>query len=394
MSNPNFPIIDRRNNGSMKWEEQYITKRFEIEDFKEIYPLFIADMDFAMSKDIKNKMDEYLKTPDFGYFHIEDSFYESIIEWYKNIHHLEIKKEYIVPSIGTITSLNLLTDCFSRNQRIAIMTPVYGPFENCANVGHVYHLPLINKETTYEIDFEGLERLCLNQKITTLLLCNPHNPGGVAWKKEELLRLVQLCKKYDLFLFVDEIHGEIELIEDNFTSMVEFFSVYDKIFISTSPNKTFNISGLTTSYMLCPNLTLIEQFNQYFNHLHLGYNRMGIKMIEIVYRYGKSWYFELLKYLRTNYKMVNDILSKTNLKHMFVDCGFLIWIKLPEINDVDDFVIELAKNTHVLVETGSRFITDYEGYIRINMATDYDLLEKAMNLLVEFYTKKVTANKQ
>ena len=380
-------ILSRQGNGSMKWEEAYIQKRFHIDDMSDVIPLFIADMDFPIDDHIQKALQELCQQPDFGYFHIQESFFESIIHWYQNIHHINIQKEWISPSIGTITSLHLACDMLARNQGVVIMPPIYGPFSNCSQLGKTIEVPLLYQDQRYYIDFVNLEKTFATQSVRVLMLCHPHNPGGRMWSKEELLQLVLLCKQYKIVILVDEIHSDIQLTNKEFVSMIEFEDQYDQIIVSTSPNKTFNISGLSTSFLLCASQELRQQYLQYFNRLHLGCNRIGIKMIEYVYTYGEDWYHELLAYLQKNVQFVVEKLKETNAIVMQPDCGFLVWVQLPNIQNVDQFVLDFAKETHVLVETGSRFVSHYEGFIRINVATSYALLQEAMNRFVAYYQK-------
>lgn len=379
-------IMDRRHNGSMKWEAPYIKKRFQIDidDHTEIFPMFIADMDFIMDEKIRNEMMKLYENPDFGYFHVQVSFYESIVNWYRDIHHIDIKKEWIVESVGTIASMHLACDMVARNKGVVYMTPVYGPFANCAKIGKGYKLPLLYQKGRYDIDFEGLERLLKNEEICVLLMCNPHNPGGRAWTRDELKHIVELCKEYHVTILSDEIHADVK-INDSFVSLIEFSDLYDQMIVSSSPNKTFNISGLSTSFILCASQELRQRYIDYMGRLHIGVNRLGIDMIEIVYTYGNEWYQELVKVIQYNVEQVMNCLKITDIEVMKPDGGFLIWMKLPKVKDVDRFILDLAKETHVLLETGARFVDDYEGWIRVNVGTSPRLVQEAMERFVEFY---------
>lgn len=383
-------ILDRRGNGSLKWDEEYIQKRFQITDTQKIYPLFIADMDFCMDEGIKEKMLEFVQNPDFGYFHVQDSFFESVVNWYQDIHHINIQKEWIVPSVGTISTLHLLCDMLARDEDIVIMPPVYGPFSNCCKIGHPIEVPLVYDNHRYHMDYQGLESKFQEYDVKILLLCHPHNPGGIMWSRDELEKLVDLCQRYQVVILVDEIHGDLCLDHHEFVSMIELSSQYDQIVVSTSPNKTFNISGLTTSFILCANEDLRQRYVQYLDRLHISCNRLGLKMIENVYTYGKDWYRNLVNYIQSNMDMTRDYLDQNHIEYMEPDSGYLIWIKL-DVEDVDQFVLDLAKKTHVLIETGSRFVSHYQGWVRINVATSRHLVKEALELFVNYYqeyTKK------
>lgn len=385
MSEPFENLLERRGNGSMKWEKAYIQKRFGIWEDEHIYPLFIADMDYKMDERIHTHLLHAMNQPDFGYFHIQNGFYDSIMEWQKQIHHLELKKEWILPSIGTITSLNIACDLYARNENILMFTPVYGAFQKCAGVGSCVTLPLVLHDMRYDIDFDALEVLLKTKDIKALMFCNPHNPSGRVWKKEELQRLVMLCKQHQVYLFSDEIHSDIMISEEPFVSLFSFADEYDRILVSTSANKTFNLSGLCTSYLLCKNQTMREEIQAYLDRLHLSCNRIGVMMSEYAYSYGREWYEALLIELKSNIQLVKHSIKDTNIKIMEPESGYLVWMYLPNVSDIDEFVLALAKETHVLVESGSRFVDSYDGWIRINTATSTALLKAAMDVFVNFY---------
>lgn len=275
----------------------------------------------------------------------------------------------------------------ANNKEILIMTPVYGPFLNCAKIGKPILFPLTLQNNYYSIDFIKLEKTFDNNNIKALLLCNPHNPGGRVWTKDELSQLVLLCKKYNVIILSDEIHGDFILGNNKYTSLVEYNDVYDSIIVSTSPNKTFNISGLSTSFVLCPNKTLKEKYDLYLNKLHINPNRLGIHMIEYVYTYGKDWYIRILKNIKQNVNVIVNEAQDAGCEIMIPEGGFLVWIRLSKISNIDEFILDLAKNTHVLLETGSRFVDNYNGWIRINAATSTVIVEEAMKRFKEYYKK-------
>ena len=320
---------------------------------------------------------------------MQDSFFESIVGWYQDIHQINIQKDWIVPSIGTISTLHLLCDMLAKDKGIVIMTPVYGPFLNCSKIGHPIEVPLLYENHRYHIDYQGLETQFQENDVKVLLICHPHNPGGVMWSYDELERLVDLCKKYHVIILVDEIHGDLCLNNHEFVSMIELSSQYDQIIVSTSPNKTFNISGLTTSFVLCQNEDLRQRFVQYLDRLHISCNRLGLQMIENVYTYGKEWYQSLVEYIQSNMDMTKKYLDQNHIEYMEPDSGYLIWIRL-DIEDIDKFVLDLAKETHVLIETGSRFVDYYQGWVRINIATSRHLIKEALELFVSYYQKYIT----
>ncbi|MBS6007954.1 MAG: aminotransferase class I/II-fold pyridoxal phosphate-dependent enzyme [Clostridium baratii] len=379
-------ILDRKNNGSKKWSKEYIKKRFKLEDTEEIYPLFIADMDFKLPEEIIEPVLDNIKSGDFGYFDVKNSFYNSVKEWYKEQYKCDIKKEWIVPSIGALTSMNLIIEnIFDINDKILIFTPVYGPFKDVIknnNMTLVCH-KLFIKDNRYYIDFEKLESQL--EDVRGIILCNPHNPSGRCWSKEELERLLSLCNKKNITIISDEVHGDLTLKNNKFISLAKYLDNQKNIIVISSPNKTFNIAGLNISTFLCSSKILRENLEDEFNKRKMHVNRLGCDFSTICYKNGYKWVEALKANLTENMELAIDIIKNTDIEIIEPEAGYLLWVKLPHINNIDDFIIELANNKKVLLETGSRFIENYEGFLRINIATSKEILKEAMLRLVNFY---------
>ena len=379
-------ILDRKNNGSKKWSKEYIKKRFKLEDTEEIYPLFIADMDFKLPEEIIEPVLDNIKSGDFGYFDVKNSFYNSVKEWYKEQYKCDIKKEWIVTSIGALTSMNLIVEnIFDINDKILIFTPVYGPFKDVIknnNMTLVCH-KLFIKDNRYYIDFEKLESQL--EDVRGIILCNPHNPSGRCWSKEELERLLSLCNKKNITIISDEVHGDLTLKNNKFISLAKYLDNQKNIIVISSPNKTFNIAGLNISTFLCSSKILRENLEDEFNKRKMHVNRLGCDFSTICYKNGYKWVEALKANLTENMELAIDIIKNTDIEIIEPEAGYLLWVKLPHINNIDDFIIELANNKKVLLETGSRFIENYEGFLRINIATSKEILKEAMLRLVNFY---------
>ncbi len=384
--NQKIEILNRNNNGSKKWNKKYIKKRFNIENQENIYPLFIADMDFKHSDLIIEEMKEIVLGDDYGYFDPQDDYFESIVTWQKQVHNLDVIKDDIIPANGTIAALHIAASALSQGDNFLLLTPVYGVFKTLAeNFGTMHTYDLIEDENHYSFEINDLEKTILDKKIGTLLFCNPHNPSGKVWSNQELDSIVDVCKKNNVKIFSDEIHADLSLSGIKYKSMYEYKDVYDQIIVSTSPNKSFNLSGLTTSYLLCSNTKWQEKINEELLKYHISLNRMGMEASKIVYNHGYDWLKSIMTIIEHNLKMVQSYCLEAGLEAQLPDAGYLIWIKGEKLNDLEDYVQDLAKKTGVLLETGSRFIKNYDKHLRINVATDSKLLEEAMKLFVEHY---------
>ena len=380
-------ILDRKDNGSKKWSREYINKRFKISD-EENYPLFIADMDYKLPEEIINPINELITKGDFGYFDVRDSFYDSVIWWYKKNYSCSIKKEWIVPSIGALSSMHLIVEkIFNKKDNLLIFTPVYGPFKDVVinNNMNLYKYKLKMQKDRYDIDFKEWNEFIKKNNINGIIFCNPHNPSGRCWSKDELDKLVSLCKQNNIKIISDEVHGDLVLGENKFNSLSGYLEENDNIIVISSPNKTFNIAGLNISTFLCGNPELKLILENEFNNRKLHVNRFGIEVLTICYNTGFQWVEALRKNIKENMDMVINKIDIEGVEIMMPESGYLLWVKLDKVNDVDKFILELAKEKKVLLETGSRFINDYEGFVRINVATSKSILEEAMDRFVDFY---------
>lgn len=380
-------ILDRKDNGSKKWSKEYINKRFKISD-EENYPLFIADMDYKIPEEIINPINELITKGDFGYFDVRDSFYDSVIQWYKKNYSCAIKKEWIVPSIGALSSMHLIVEkIFNKKDNLLIFTPVYGPFKDVVinNNMNLYKYKLKIHKDRYYIDFKELNEFITKNNINGIIFCNPHNPSGRCWSKDELDELVSLCKQNNIKIISDEVHGDLVLGENKFNSLSDYLKENDNIIVISSPNKTFNIAGLNISTFLCSNLELKLSLENEFNNRKLHVNRFGVEVLTICYNNGFQWVQALRKNIRENMNLVINKINIEDIRIMEPESGYLLWIKLEKVKDVDKFILELAEEKKVLLETGSRFINDYEGFVRINVATSKRILKEAMDRFVDFY---------
>lgn len=381
-------IKNRDQYKSKKWNPSYIQKRFKIDSNKQIYPLFIADMDFAHSNQIQEKFHQIIDRDDYGYFDIPETFYESIISWHKKIHQRRIKKDWIIPANGTIAAMHMVAESVMKGDNFLLLTPVYGGFKDLTSeFGQRYTLALDEVENTYQLDLKKFEKHIQEQSIQTLVFCNPHNPSGKVWTKNELEKIVRICKSHQVKIISDEIHADLLRADQEFTSMLDFHELYDQIIVSTSANKTFNISGLNASYLLTTNSNDKKQIEDTFNKFHIHTNRLGMEFTRILYESGESWYQKVKEKIDNNLAIVEEILKDSQIKMSIPQSGYLIWMKLEKIQEIDDYILDLAKDTGVLLETGSRFIDDYQGYVRVNVACDSELLKEAMHQFKNHYQK-------
>lgn len=356
--------------------------------------MFIADMDFRLPENILKSILNLVECNfDLGYFDIRDETFESIVNWYKNNYNCLIDRRWILPSIGVISLIGFsINRILNKGDRVLIFTPAYGPFKDVLlnNEMKPIYENLLLEDCRYFIDFKNLENNIVKNEVRGIMFCNPHNPSGRCWSKQELEQLVNMCKRHDILIISDEVHGDISINENKFISLSSYMDVYDKIIVMSSPNKTFNVAGLNISFLVCKNDFIRNEIDKSLHDKKIHVNRFSIECLTLFYKDGYTWVNELKKCIRENIKIATDIISEvSSISIIQPDAGYLLWVKLNLVEDIDDFVLQLAKNKNVLLESGSRFINNYQKFLRINVATSKKLLSEGLKLFVDFYKQYV-----
>ncbi|MCD6104170.1 MAG: pyridoxal phosphate-dependent aminotransferase, partial [Thermosipho sp. (in: Bacteria)] len=360
-------IIERRGTNSYKWDFGHNTR------IKNLLPLWVADMDFETPKEVIEAIKNRANHGIYGYTFRPDSYYQSIISWFKEIHDIEIKKDWIVPIPGVVPGISFAIQAFTNpGDKIIIQPPVYRPFyEVITELGRRINLnPLIEKNGYYKMDFENLEKI-IDERTRMLILCSPHNPVGRVWKKEELERLGEICIRKNIIIVSDEIHADIVYSPSKHNVLISVSEkLLDNTIILTAPNKTFNIAGLQSGNAFIPSKKLKDQFSAVINSQHLSMsNIFGIVATEAAYKYGKTWLNSLLDYLYKNAEFVKSYLeSKTNVKTQIPEGTFLMWLDFRNYNSKDDIHKKLLENGLWLNE-GKEFGKEGIGFERMNIAT-------------------------
>lgn len=376
-------IIDRSNNFAAKYDER--KKKFGTDD---ILPLWIADMDFKTAQPIIDVLEERARQGIFGYTYRPDSYYEAICEWQLNRNDRAIDKSMISFSPGVVPSMSVLvreltepTDC------VLIQTPVYSEFYDVVeNWGRkVIENPLIEQEGKYSIDFDDLEEK-LSMKPKLFIFCNPHNPVGRVWTKEELKCVVELCIKYNVIMIADEIHSDLILWGNKFTPTIHACKGADKQIITClAASKTFNLAGLQASIAIFPNNELKKKFDYVWKGMDiLRNNCFSLVATEAAYKYGEEWLSQLITYLEGNMLFIKEYLSENipQIKFSIPESTYLAWLDCRGLNmsqeELNYFIIKKAK---LGLNSGSTFDRSLEGFMRINAACPRSILEKALERL-------------
>lgn len=364
----NFDSINNRvGTNSVKWDIH-----------PDVIPLWVADMDFQVLPELKEALSKRVDEGIFGYTLVPESYYEAIINWFDRRHHWHIDRSWILYTSGVIPAMAAALKAFTLpGEKVLIQTPVYNCFfSSIANCGcEPVENELVREGNTYRIDFADFENKCADPKTTVFLLCNPHNPAGRVWTKEELERMNEICMRHDVKVISDEIH--CELIMPGYT-FVPFASVSeacaDNSVILNSPTKNFNIAGLQIANIICKNRQWLRRIDRAVNiNETCDVNPFGVIALQEAYNKGAEWVDELNTYLYDNYKALKDFFHEElpKLEVLKLEGTYLVWVDITALEFTSDEVADkLLKEAKVWVNSGTMYGRKAgQGYLRINIAT-------------------------
>lgn len=383
-------IIDRTNNFSAKWSE--MNKNFGTNN---LLPMWVADMDFLTAPCVMEALKDRLEQGIFGYTTRPSSYNESIVNWLDNRFSWKINQEWLMFSPAVITSISLLIQNLTqKNDKIMIQEPVYSPFHNIveSNERSLVISPLVKLDDgSYVMDYEDIESKIKDVKI--FILCNPHNPVGRVWTREELTRLGEICLKHNVLVISDEIHSDIILKNHKHTPFASISKEFSENTITCmAPTKTFNLAGLQSSFLVISNPYYYEVMDKAFSILDIKRNNaFSLVATEAAYNYGEDWLYELIKYIEDNVDFAIDYIKNhiPQLKVKKPEGTYLLWVDFSNLNvDKEDLKNALINKGRIALSDGSSFGIGGDGYYRINLACPRSMVLEGLKR-IEFAIKSL-----
>ena len=383
-------IIDRTNNFSAKWSE--MNKNFGTNN---LLPMWVADMDFLTAPCVMEALKDRLEQGIFGYTTRPSSYNESIVNWLDNRFSWKINQEWLMFSPAVITSISLLIQNLTqKNDKIMIQEPVYSPFHNIveSNERSLVISPLVKLDDgSYFMDYEDIESKIKDVKI--FILCNPHNPVGRVWTREELTRLGEICLKHNVLVISDEIHSDIILKNHKHTPFASISKEFRENTITCmAPTKTFNLAGLQSSFLVISNPYYYEVMDKAFSILDIKRNNaFSLVATEAAYNYGEDWLYELIKYIEDNVDFAIDYIKNhmPQLKVKKPEGTYLLWVDFSNLNvDKKDLKNALINKGRIALSDGSSFGIGGDGYYRINLACPRSMVLEGLKR-IEFAIKSL-----
>jgi cystathionine beta-lyase len=372
-------LIDRTNTNCIKYDAR---KAFFGK--ADVLPLWVADMDFRTPDFIVEAIKKRAEHEIFGYTFRGEKYNQAIINWLKRRHNWDVKAEWISFSPGVVAGLTLAIEALSKpGEGVVIQPPVYFPFaDSVKGTGReMIENPLRLENGRYYFDLEDLK-----SKITPttrlLLLSNPHNPGGMAWNKEELEALARICIDNKIVIISDEIHSDLIFPGHKHTPLASLSEeIAQNCVICMSPSKTFNTAGLTTSYLIMANKRHWAAYERVMRlpHLHMG-NIFGNEALIAAYTHGDEWLGQLMDYFKANFDLLDTFMKERipRVKVMKPDATYLIWMDFSAYGFVDEELNQKLIDAGVGLNRGLQFGKQGKGFMRINIGCPRVVLQEAL----------------
>lgn len=376
-------IIDRRRTHSAKWDTMDL--EYGVPD---MIQMGVADMDFKTPEPVLDAVRRVADRGVLGYTDVDDGFFEAIQDWYKTQYGMSVKKEWIVFCPRINIAAGLCTEAFLRTgERVMMHTPVYGPLKTAVTEAGraVTELSLVWKNGRYEMDFDRMEEM-VTPDTRMLILCNPHNPTGRCWDKEELERLGAFCRKHELILFSDEIHGDLIRKDAKFHTALNLLEQNtERLIIASSPAKTFNMPGMIVSFLIIPEENIRKNVERQIYRVGM-HNPTAFAQEALCAAYTEcgKWHEAVLDYIDRNEDLVRNFLKQyfPEWTVMPREGTYLLWIDCRGDGLTEEareqWFVQQAK---VGVYKGEMFGPDSRGFIRMNIALSKEMLCTAMERL-------------
>ena len=382
-------FIDRRGTTSIKWNFQ---EGFGQKDG--LLPFWIADTDFTTVPEVVEALKKRCEHPVFGYSDPLPSTYEAIQGWWQRRHGWRPETEWMFMTCGVVTGIYFaLQALVEKGDKVLTFTPVYDPFfKAIENSGHtLVACPLHHEDDYYTIDWDLFENE-LKNGVKAIVFCNPHNPVGRVWTKEELSRFVDLCAQYKVWVLSDEVHADYGLTRD-YTPMGVFEKIHDHLVIYTAISKTFNLAGLVSACIMVPNKEVREKVRYEFDSRWMfGPTDFAFTAMEAGYNHGDEWMDAVCEYLRGNVAFVNSYVSEHMPKiHVTRHEGtFLMWLDMRCAGiSSSEMTSILAKDYGIALGDGSHYGKEADGFMRLNIGCTRATLLQGLQAIEKFYQSYV-----
>ncbi len=380
--------VERRGTRSVKWDG--LAGKFGDPD---LIALWVADMDFKCPDSVREALAKTVEHGAFGYYDVPQSYYDAFIAWEKERHGYEVKQEWLRYTPGVVAGIFGSVNAFSApGDACMVLSPVYSPFMNAIeqNGRKLVCCPLVEENGVYSVNFTDFEQKIVDNNVKIFILCSPHNPIGRVWRREELEKFLEICRKYHVFVISDEIHQDIIMSGYTQIPTATVGNYHDMLITLTAPSKTFNLAGCQNSIAIIPDEKVRAQFETSCKVMNIfGGSSFGYIAAEAAYAQGAQWLEGALETIERNYRYLRDTLTK-ELPGVVVsplEGTYLAWIDLKAVLGGRGLVETVQDKARLAVDFGDWFIRDEtakdDRHIRVNLAASGDIVEQAVANLIK-----------
>lgn len=380
-------ITQRRGTNSYKWDST---------DDKEVLPMWVADMDFPTAPCIINALKKRVEHGIFGYTRVPEEYYDAVISWFSRRHHWKPRREWFIYTSGVVPALSAVIKALTNmGDKVLTLTPVYNCFfSSIRNNGcELDSCALRYEDNTFSIDYEDLERRAADPKTTLMLLCNPHNPSGRVWTREELRRIGDICIKNNVVVVADEIHCELVHPGFTYTPFASVSEEFQKHSVTcVAPSKAFNIAGLQIANIIVENDKWRQRIDKAININEVcDVNPFGVIATIAAYNEGEEWLNQLLQYIHGNYLFFKDYCEEhlPQLPVAPLEGTYLAWMDCRSLGiPSEELEEELMKEAKLWLNAGSMYGKEGEGFMRWNLACPQQLVKEGLERFSQFVDKR------
>lgn len=377
-------ITDRRGTNCLKYD--FAAERGKPEG---ILPLWVADMDFTVADEITESLEKIVKHGIYGYSEAKDTYFQAAADWMLTRHNWRVEKEWLVKTPGVVYALAAAVRAFTKEgDSVLIQKPVYYPFSEVIEVNDrvLVDNTLVEKDGRYSMDLEDFERKIRENNVKLFLLCNPHNPVGRVWNREELLQAGEICLKYGVLVVCDEIHHDFVYPGHTHYVFADLDERFRQITVTcTAPSKTFNLAGLQVSNIFIANEELRRCFRKEIDRT--GYsqlNTFGLAACESAYRSGAEWLDQLKLYLQGNLDFTRAYIAENlpGVRLVEPEGTYLLWLDCRGLGlSAEELEKAVVEKAGLWLDGGGMFGPCGEGFQRINIACPRAVLSQALERL-------------
>lgn len=383
-------LVDRCKTNSYKWDST--------EGNKDVLPMWVADMDFETSPAIVNALKKRVEHGIFGYTKVPKSYYEAVTNWFSRRHSWTISAQWIIYTSGVVPAISAILKALTvPGDKVLVQTPVYNCFfSSIRNNGcQMVSSSLVFDSHTYTIDFDDLEHKAADPQVKVMLFCNPHNPAGRVWTREELIRVGEICFRHNVIVVSDEIHCELVLPSSphQYTPFASISNEFcEQSVTCISPSKAFNIAGLQIANIVCSNAERRAKIDRAINDNEVcDVNPFGVIATEAAYNESEQWLVNLLEYIEASYSFMKQYCRKhlPDYPIAVLEGTYLVWMDCRKMNIPSETLEhQLIADAGLWLNAGTMYGIDGEGFMRWNIACPRVRLQEGLKRFCEFVKNK------